>query len=47
MEFDSGSLCYLLDTTGMEKGNRWYLQIKIQLENGETILSPLLNIIIV
>jgi hypothetical protein len=44
MVFDNGVLNYLLNTSGMEKGNKWYVQVKITLNNGETILSPLLNI---
>jgi len=47
MYFEDGVLNYLLDTSGMEKGNRWYAQVKIILDNGEIILSPLLGLTIV
>lgn len=45
-ENQNGQVWYMLDTANMERGNKWFVQIKIEVDNGETILSPLFNITI-
>jgi len=43
MFWEDGQLLSLMDTTSMRAGDKWYVQVKIEDEDGETILSPMMK----